>query len=469
MTPTSGSLQGELGVLSLFDLGQLLMMNRVTGCLAIQSRDKKGFLYFEQGRLVNAVDDAFTEGENAACAIFTWRTGTFEFRPELPQGKATIQIGTDALMMEAARRMDEASLVQGATATPKLTARLQERQGAMEKLRDAFKRAAGDADAVVAEDGVPPSSVHLYSLSRPGDRLVYRPGHPPRLRQNNEWCEPHEEPAALDDYKELRAWLLEACNPLMDYSVGSGHSHRLDLADGRIIALDLVNEGMDEALWLRPIDLPAPDPAKLEGDVERLNAILELAQGVIVVGGVDLDSVRRLFHAIIGLMLAEQAESILLASSDGTYQHREPEGVLVRTLPQALHATLRTVQPDVVALDPGLFPDEVQLADLELVPRVLAGVVGVDVGALMARWLMRLGSGDLQRPQNTFASTPISLVMAHPMTQGTDSILFSAWRLSERERVLALRGESAALSPILIQGAMRERPPAVPPPKRKSA
>jgi len=465
--PTAGSLQGELGVLSLFDLGQLLMMNRVTGCLAIQSRDKKGFLYFEEGRLVNAVDDAFVEGEHAACTIFTWRTGTFEFRPELPQGRATIQMGTDALMMEAARRMDEAGLVQGASATPRLTARLQERQGAMEALRDAFKHAAGDADAVAA-DGAPAASAHLHALSRPGDRLVYRPGHPPRLRQNDEWCEPQEAPLALDTYRELRNWLLEACNPLMDDSVGSGHAHRLDLADGRSVAIDLVNEGMDEALWLRPIALPAPDPAKLEGDIERLNGILELAQGVIVVGGVDLDTTRRLFHAIIGLILDDQAESVLLASSDGTYQHREPSGVLVRTLPQALHATLRTVQPDVVALDPGLFPDEVQLADLELVPRVLAGVVGVDVGALMARWLLRLGTGDLQRPQTTFASTPINLVMAHPMSQGADGIPFSAWRLSERERVLALRGESAALSPILLQAAMRG-PSAAAPPKRKTA
>ena len=180
----------------------------------------------------------------------------------------------------------------------------------------------------------------------------------------------------------------------------------------------------------------------------------------------DLDTTRRLFHAIIGLILDEQAESVLLASSDGTYHHREPAGVLVRTLPHALHATLRTVQPDVVALDPGLFPDEVQLADLELVPRVLAGVVGVDVGALVARWLLRLGTGDLQRPQHSFASTPISLVMAQPVAQGADTIPFSAWKLSERERVLALRGESAALSPILLQAAMR---PSVAPLTRKTA
>jgi len=75
-------LHGELGLIGLFDLGQLLMLNRATGCLSVQRDDRKAFLYFADGQLVNAVDDKLVEGEASAHRIFAWRTGSFEFRVE---------------------------------------------------------------------------------------------------------------------------------------------------------------------------------------------------------------------------------------------------------------------------------------------------------------------------------------------------------------------------------------------------
>lgn len=101
-------LMGELGVLSLFDLAQLLMLNGATGTLYAASQGRKGFLRFEDGRIVDAVDEWMQEGVTAAYRILAWRTGGFEFRVEPPNDRHTIEDGTESILLEAARQMDEA-------------------------------------------------------------------------------------------------------------------------------------------------------------------------------------------------------------------------------------------------------------------------------------------------------------------------------------------------------------------------
>ena len=44
---------GELGLIGLFDLGQLLMLNGATGELAIERDGRRGYLYFDRGQVVN--------------------------------------------------------------------------------------------------------------------------------------------------------------------------------------------------------------------------------------------------------------------------------------------------------------------------------------------------------------------------------------------------------------------------------
>lgn len=477
--PPAGSFSGELGVVGLFDLGQLLMLNGATGCLVAHSGSKRGFLYFTSGRLVNAVDDASTQGENAAYQIFSWKSGAFQFRPERPSGTATIQNSTESVMLEAARRMDEASQTAGGADGPSVTERLSERQASLEALRDVFRQVTSDASASRAKpDPGPSPTLHLYELARPGDRLVYRPGHAPRLRQVNEWRETAEPPLTPDAYLKMRATLLAACQPPAEPAAeaappaapgtapapppgadrkADAAPHTLGLADGRIIALELLHDGPDEALWLRPVAIPAPDPSRLRGSLDRLEQVIGLANGLILVGGPDLDSARQMFNAVIGLLLEDASKSLLLASRDWTYEHRESKGVLLRTSPHAMSGALRAIQPDVLAIDPGLGRDDVVIDDLEIVPRVIASAVVSDPALLVPRWLMRMGHGDLVRAQISLATTPISLVMAYPGAMGEDSLAFNAWVLSERERALALRGETGTLSPILQQATARVR------------
>jgi len=100
---------GELGLLSLFDLAQLLALNRATGTLYVTSNHRQGCLQFDQGQLANARDERMQEGMDAACRVFGWRTGAFEFRVDSPVGGGrTIHDSTESVMLEAARRSSRA-------------------------------------------------------------------------------------------------------------------------------------------------------------------------------------------------------------------------------------------------------------------------------------------------------------------------------------------------------------------------
>lgn len=127
---------GELGLISLFDLAQLLLLNGASGTLHVTSDDRRGWLRFERGQIVEARDEAAQDGLEAAYEVFTWRHGSFEFRLESPTGGGgrRIQSGTEGLMMEAARRMDEASI---GRADADVTRALLERAGLWTTLRHA--------------------------------------------------------------------------------------------------------------------------------------------------------------------------------------------------------------------------------------------------------------------------------------------------------------------------------------------
>jgi hypothetical protein len=100
-------LSGRLDAVDLFEICQFLLLGQKTGVLEVESRGKRGALYFDQGQIVNAVDDALADGEEAAYHIFAWPGGTFAFRHESPPGLRSIHAGTESLILDIARFLDE--------------------------------------------------------------------------------------------------------------------------------------------------------------------------------------------------------------------------------------------------------------------------------------------------------------------------------------------------------------------------
>lgn len=346
MAGGAGSFGGELGLVSLFDVGQLLLLNRATGTLQVENELGRGKLIFRDGRIINAADDQHREGEAVAYRIFEWRTGKFHFHPEPVGPTGSIECGTEALMLEAARRQDEALSGHGEGGTE---ARVRERSSALEALREVFHSVTNETQKL----GVPVPNVPGHTdeaLSFANERLVLRPGRPARLRVRGEWKEASGPALTLSEYEEFRNRLVGP--PGSKDAPTADRPTRFAVLNGRrSVAVTLVSPGPRESLWLRPIDLPAPDPERLEGPGDLLEKALSTFPAFVLVGGPDPDAVSELVHAILSVLLRRPLESILLASELPLYRHPEQSGVLAECHPKELPTAIAAALPKTLALD----------------------------------------------------------------------------------------------------------------------
>jgi len=97
---------GTLGLFSLVDLFQLLAAARRTGRLSIEHPVTGARIYFDRGQVMHA-EFGELAGEDAIYTLFADERGAFEFRLGLPSPAKTINVGTENLVLEAMRRLDE--------------------------------------------------------------------------------------------------------------------------------------------------------------------------------------------------------------------------------------------------------------------------------------------------------------------------------------------------------------------------
>ncbi|HLU83738.1 MAG TPA: DUF4388 domain-containing protein [Trueperaceae bacterium] len=106
---------GTLGLFSLVDLFQLLAAARRSGRLSIDHPSGPAKVFFDKGQVVHAEFQGIA-GEEAVYAIFADERGTFEFRVAIPAPSVTIKGGTENVVLEAVRRLDESRRDDGAAA-----------------------------------------------------------------------------------------------------------------------------------------------------------------------------------------------------------------------------------------------------------------------------------------------------------------------------------------------------------------
>jgi hypothetical protein len=98
---------GRLGLFSLVDLLQLLAGAGRSGRLLVRHPRGDARIYVDEGDVVHAEFDD-REGEEAVYALFADEQGEFEFKNGLPAPRVTVELGTQNLILEAVRRLDEA-------------------------------------------------------------------------------------------------------------------------------------------------------------------------------------------------------------------------------------------------------------------------------------------------------------------------------------------------------------------------
>ncbi len=97
---------GTLGLFSLVDLFQLLASSARTGRLLIDHPEGEARVYFDKGRVVHA-EFALLRGAEAVFALFQDERGSFIFNLGLPSPETSIHVGTENLLLDAIRRLDE--------------------------------------------------------------------------------------------------------------------------------------------------------------------------------------------------------------------------------------------------------------------------------------------------------------------------------------------------------------------------
>jgi hypothetical protein len=102
-TTFSGAIQGQM----LSDMLQLVSSNQMSGIFIIEDEMSSCTLYFDEGRICHAANGE-TIGEDAFFAAFALGSGRYHFKEasQLPPER-TISAGTQYLVLEALRRMDE--------------------------------------------------------------------------------------------------------------------------------------------------------------------------------------------------------------------------------------------------------------------------------------------------------------------------------------------------------------------------
>jgi hypothetical protein len=428
-------LTGQLGLLSLFDLGQLLMLNGATGEMSVTTEGRRGYLYFVRGQIVNAIDDEYHEGEGAAYRLFTWKTGAFEFRPEAPTDSCAISSSTEGLMMEAARRMDEAGTGDSSGEADRLARRV----SSLEALRLAFDSVASQARPV-AEGGAPTGSP-FELLQSSADVLLLRPRHVARVRLAGRWRTAGGEPFDPGTFDLLRARLLEGAHA--GEPGARVHTWLATHDDGRRYQVTHL-AGENEALWVRRAGLAPLMANQLDGPLDAWQAVLAAPAGLLLVCGPDAESADRLLHACVAQMLRERAGTVLLAADHDRWHHADESGALLRTSGAETASALRALAPDAAVFDHAHAEESAEA--LRVTARVVVAVVTPLPASALARWCARVGSRWGDGVEALLASAPVDVVHAAGEPAADGRVPFGVARLALEQAPTAGMNEPPALT-----------------------
>ncbi|MDX2022837.1 MAG: DUF4388 domain-containing protein [Deltaproteobacteria bacterium] len=110
MTPARSILRGDLDKIGLPTLLTILDMEKRGGILILQRGKQLGRLFLRDGRVIRAQIEGQQRqsGVDAVMRLLAWNTGVFELWQADVIGPDEIQRHTTFLLMEAARRLDEA-------------------------------------------------------------------------------------------------------------------------------------------------------------------------------------------------------------------------------------------------------------------------------------------------------------------------------------------------------------------------
>ena len=227
--------------------------------------------------------------------------------------------------------------------------------------------------------------------------------------------------------------------------------------------MTLIEEMGVETLWLHPFEFPPPSASGLGLDAPALDSVLGVTHGLVLIGGSDAVSARRLLHALLAARDAAHPDLTLLVSDDSTYRHAITHGVIVAATPARATALLAALEPQLLVLDPAV--DTGLLAAAHAVGIWWVGATGADAAAMACRWVAT-ALGDAEHPRLAALTTlPIVLAYAEGAADDAHDLGCRVARLGETERSLLFAGDVTGLAAAL---ARSDGPPQLRPVRRAS-
>jgi len=341
-------LSGRLDQTDLFEICQFLLLGQKTGVLEVEARGKRGALYFDNGQIVNAVDDALADGEQAAYHIFVWKGGTFVFRLQPPPPLRSIQTGTESLILDIARFMDERreeSKQRGESADDEKSEQwtheeqIKKRSESGDELRQLFQTLRGERGGAAGSDD-PLARLWENARAASVSAVLLRPGEPALGLRDG-----HMNPlpgALASDTVTMAIAALGASEGAQRRTSGAG-----------AFVVSLLKEAGGEALFLKGVP-PAMDWSSAGLPAEWLDEAVASPRGLVWLGAPPASgrsvtaralaeefAVHGRFTVLLGEGMTDTAQGALSLRSTG------PER-LDQDLRQALHEGASVVVIDLV-------------------------------------------------------------------------------------------------------------------------
>lgn len=289
------------------------------------------------------------------------------------------------------------------------------------------------------------SPLEPEKLTGPTDRIVLRPRHLIWQRLGGAWQTLETHALKRSDYETVRDDLIRRSHAL-DHSNGDSWPRRLPLPNGVTLGLERIVTSDGELLQLRPIELPAPDPAVLDGDRAALETTLTNDDAVIVAASDDAATARRLLHALIAWRIASGPEPVLLIGEDATWRHAPGSTPIVATRASEIARVLASFERATVAIDPALGAYPPRATALIGAGLVLAGATGPDPARTVSRWVLAL-AGDEPGARASLAGRDLLVVWSDGDSGDERSLPFRLWTPAARDRAHLAAGETVASEP----------------------
>lgn len=302
-------LSGRSDFLSLFDVAQVLSINEASGMLRVEDEAGKAYLYFQDGQVINAMDQDRLEGEEAAKRVFAMRHAHFSFTADLPSVARRIECTTQNLMMEVARALDEEH--QGSDGSGD---NLREATEATSTLRELFRRLDSESKVLSHRSPQGFAIADLLGAIRgaTGSVLFLRAGAAPEVHVAGRVVPLGQTILDRPGYEGLRDHLLREAAGGIEGIEMTGMRRTLQLGEDEAYALETLRSGDGEILSIRPV--PSETAEAVWDDAEwlpRMEAAGTLAivrSGAVPLGGT--------MHALLRRLVARDALPILGLGAD---------------------------------------------------------------------------------------------------------------------------------------------------------